>query len=93
VVTATGHDRRRSLGWLAVAWMEFFTVHGPGDVQGDPVTHGDEYTVFIADCYAVDERGRRLYDSAFLSRPKGCDKSGLGARAFSGCTMCACRLR
>ncbi len=80
VVTATGHDRKRSVGWLAVAWMEFFTVHGPGDVQGDPVTHGDEYTGFIVDCYAVDERGRRLYDSAFVSRPKGCDKSGLGAR-------------
>lgn len=60
--------------------MEFFVVHGPGDVQGDPVRHGDEYTAFVVDCYAVDENGRRLYDSAFLSRPKGCDKSGMEAR-------------
>lgn len=63
--------------------MEFFVRHGPGDVQGAPVRHGDEFTGFIVDCYALGEREentRRLYDSAFLSRPKGCDKSGLGAR-------------
>ena len=79
-VRAKAHDRTRSLGWLAVAWIEFFVRHGPGDVQGMRVEHGDEYTAFIVDCYAVDERGRLLYDSAFLSRPKGCDKSGMGAR-------------
>lgn len=84
-VRAPGHDRSRSLGWLSVAWMEFFVVHGPGDVQGEPVTHGDEYTGFVVDCYALDSNGgkddgRLLYDSAFFSRPKGCDKSGLGAR-------------
>jgi hypothetical protein len=80
LVRARGHDRARSLGWLAVAWLEALTVHGPGDVQGDPVRHGDEYTGFLVDCYALGEDGRRLYDSAFLSRPKGCDKSGLLAR-------------
>jgi phage terminase large subunit-like protein len=63
--------------------MEFFVVHGPGDVEGEPVRHGDEYTGFVVDCYAVGDDLRnthRLYDSAFLSRPKGCDKSGFGAR-------------
>ncbi|MFF1417644.1 terminase [Streptomyces sp. NPDC058280] len=71
--------------------MEYFVVHGPGDVQGEPVRHGDEYTGFVVDCYALDDdRGRMLYDSAFFSRPKGCDKSGLGARiglfeAFGPC--------
>lgn len=76
-------DRGKSLGWLAVAWMEHFVAHGPGDVQGMPVSHGDEYTGFIVDCYAVGEHASNnhlLHDSAFLSRPKGCDKSGLGAR-------------
>ncbi len=87
---APSHDRSRSLGWLATAWMEFFVVHGPGDVQGQPVEHGDEFTGFIVDCYALDQDGRRLYDSGFLSRPKGCDKSGLGSRfalfeAFGPC--------
>lgn len=80
IVHAPGHDRSRSLGWLGLAWMEHLVVHGPGDVQGEPVTHGDEYSAFVADCYGLDDVGRRLYDSAFLSRPKGCDKSGLGAR-------------
>ena len=80
LVRAPDHKRTRSLGWLATAWMEYFTRHGPGDVQGDEVHHGDETTGFIADCYALDVHGRRLYDSAFYSRPKGCDKSGLGSR-------------
>jgi hypothetical protein len=80
LVRASTHDRKRSLGWLATEWMEFFCVHGPGDVQGQPVVHGDEYTGFIVDCYALSSTGRLLYDSAFLSRPKGADKSGIGAR-------------
>lgn len=81
VITAPGHDRNRSLGWLAVWWIETFTVHGPGDIVGQHVRFGDEYTGFIVDCYALAEvTGRRLYDSAFLSRPKGCDKSGLAAK-------------
>jgi len=80
LVRASAHDRSRSLGWLALAWLEFFVVHGPGDVQGQRVAHGDEFSGFIADCYAVGDDGRLLYDSAFLSRPKGSDKSGLGAR-------------
>ncbi|PRX95582.1 terminase [Allonocardiopsis opalescens] len=80
LVRSPAHDRLRSLGWLALAWMEYFVVHGPGDVQGQPVRHGDEYSGFVADCYALDEHGRLLYDSAFFSRPKGADKSGLGAR-------------
>ena len=80
LVQASTHDRDRSLGWLATNWMESLILHGPGDVQGEPVRHGDEYTGFIVDCYALADTGRRLYDSAFLSRPKGCDKSGLGAR-------------
>lgn len=63
--------------------MEYFVVHGPGDVQGEPVQHGDEYTGFIVDAYMCGEHpsnNHLIYDSAFISRPKGCDKSGLGAR-------------
>lgn len=72
-------DRERSLGWLALWWIETLVVHGPGDVQGEPVRHGDEYSGFIVDSYALDPKGRRLVDSAFFSRPKGCNKSGLAA--------------
>lgn len=79
LLRADGHDRNRSLGWLATWWIETFCVHGPGAVIGQPVRLTDEYTGFIVDCYALDDRGRRLYDSAFFSRPKGCNKSGLAA--------------
>ncbi len=75
-------EREQSLGWLCVAWLEHFVVHGPGDVQGEPVQLGDEYTAFIVDCYAVQDHpsnNHLRYDSAFLSRPKGTNKSGLGA--------------
>lgn len=80
VVRAAKHSRARSLGHLANAWMEHFTRHGPGDVHGQRVVHGQEFYDFVVDCYALTSSGGLLYDSAFLSRPKGCDKSGLGAR-------------
>jgi hypothetical protein len=63
--------------------MEYFCRHGPGDVQGERIHHGDEYFGFVLDCYALGDdphNAHMLYDSAFFSRPKGCDKSGLGAR-------------
>jgi hypothetical protein len=90
VVRAPDHDRDRSLGWLALAWLEHFTVHGPGDVQGEPVRHDDEVSEFVADCYSLSKPGRMLYDSGFYSRPKGADKSGLGARLslFEGLGPC-----
>lgn len=72
------HNRNRSLGWLAVWWIETFCVHGPGDVQGLPVELDDEFAGFILDAYAIDEDGGRLYDSAFMSRAKGRAKSELG---------------
>jgi len=85
-ITAPGHDRDKSLGWLALAWMEHFCVHGPGDVQGRPLRAGgdglpldDELAVFIVDTYGLNSRGRRLYDSVFLSRAKGRAKSELAA--------------
>jgi hypothetical protein len=70
--------------------MEHFTVHGPGDVQGQKVHLDDELLELTADVYAVDGSGRRLYDSAFISRAKGRDKSGHAGRhvlfeAFGPC--------
>jgi phage terminase large subunit-like protein len=78
-ITAPAHDRERSLGWLAVWWIESFVVHGRGDVIGEPIKYGNEYTAFIVDCYSLSPVGRLLYDSVFFSRPKGCDKSGIAA--------------
>ena len=79
LITHPEATRDRSLGWLAVWWIETFVVQGPGDVEGEPIRHGDEFTGFLVDCYALGEDGRRLIDSAFFSRPKGCNKSGLAA--------------
>lgn len=79
LLRAPEHQRLRSLGWLAAWWIETFVVHGPGPVLGRPVHLTDEYCGFVVDCYALDSRGRMLYDSAFFSRPKGTNKSGLAA--------------
>jgi phage terminase large subunit-like protein len=85
ILTHPDHDRSRSLGWLAVWWVETFVVHGRGEVIGVPIEYGDEYTLFYVDCYGIAQSkdvrkdGRRLHESAFLSRPKGTDKSGIAA--------------
>lgn len=80
ITKAKGATRKRSLGGLALWWIESFVVHGPGPVMYQPVRHGLEYSGFIMDCYSLAEDGERCHDSAFLSRPKGCDKSGIAAR-------------
>lgn len=79
VIRHPQHDRDVSLGWLATWWIESFVVHGRGGAQGTAIRYGDEVTGFIVDCYAHDSFGRRFYNSAFLSRPKGTDKSGVAA--------------
>lgn len=81
------HDRENSLGWIATWWIETFVVHGRGGGRGMKIRYGDEYTGFIVDCYALEPAtadhskrpSHRLYDSAFFSRPKGTDKSGVAA--------------
>ncbi|UQN30666.1 terminase large subunit domain-containing protein [Brachybacterium kimchii] len=80
VITAPGYDRDKRgnrVLWVALWWLETFVVYGPGDVEGQPIRLSDERAGFIMDCYALDAAGRRLHNSAFFSRPKGCDKSGL----------------
>ena len=94
------HDRDRGLGYLAAAWCEHFLVHGPGDVADTPLDPridgslplGDEMLGFIADCYAVDDNGRRLYTDAFVSRAKGWAKSEVAGfialfEAFGPCRV------
>jgi len=69
----------RSLGFYAIAWIEHFLVHGPGDVQGQPIELDDEFAAFILKSYALNEDGSRRVRRAFLSRAKGRSKSGLAA--------------
>lgn len=91
LVRADIHDRDLSLGWLAVWWIETFCVHGPGDVQGLPIELDDEFAAFVVDSYALDETGRRLYDSVFLSRAKGRAKSELAGFVVLFEAMGPCR--
>lgn len=79
LVRAPGHSRDRSL-WIGLWWIEEFTVHGPGGIEGERTELTDEQAGFTLDCYAHDAKGSRLYDSAFYSRPKGADKSGISSR-------------
>lgn len=69
----------RSLGFAAISWIEHYLVHGPGDVQGEPVELDDEFAAFLLKAYRVDARGHRRVRRAFLSRSKGRSKSGFAA--------------
>lgn len=67
-----------SLGWAAIDWIEHYLVHGPGDIQGQPIELDDEYAAFVVKCYRVQaKRGEKIVRRAFLSRPKGRAKSEL----------------
>lgn len=93
LLVSPDHERSRSLGWLALAWIEHFVIHGPGDIQGATLRDiplSDELAGHTLDVYALADDGRRLYDSVFFSRPKGADKSGHAARIglFEGMGPC-----
>lgn len=69
-----------TLGWAAISWIEHYLVHGPGDVQGDPILLDDEYAGFILKAYRLDPlTGARRVRRGFLSRAKGRAKSELAA--------------
>lgn len=69
----------RTLGPLVVEWIEANLVHGPGDVQGNPVELDNEQVSFLLRAYEVDEHGRRVVRRAVYSRPKGRAKTELAA--------------
>lgn len=100
-IRAPGHDRSRSLGWLALRWFEHFVVHGPGDVQGRPLNPklpdalplDDEFAGITLDLYALQDSGRRAYDNAFVSRAKGRAKSELAGFVVLWEAMGPCRFK
>lgn len=69
----------RTLGPEVVRWIERELVHGPGDVEGQPIELDDEQARFVLRAYEVDDRGRRVVRRAVLSRPKGRAKSEIAA--------------
>jgi phage terminase large subunit-like protein len=78
-VAARGLRLERTLGPQVVEWIERELVHGPGDVQGQPVTLDDEQTRFLFHAYELDDQGRRVVRRAVYSRPKGRAKTELAA--------------
>lgn len=67
-----------SLGYEVYDWIKDHCCHGPGDVQGAPIEHDDEWLNFLVAAYRLDPAtGRRIVDEAILSRPKGRAKSEL----------------
>lgn len=74
-----------SLGWQVAHWIETLLCHGPGDVEGDPVTLDEDYFAAVVRAYGVSpEIGRRLVRRYILSRAKGRAKS-----EFAGMMACA----
>ena len=69
----------RTLGFAAISWIEYYLIHGPGDVQGEKIELDDEFAAFLLKVYEVDARGQRKIRRAFLSRSKGRSKSGFAA--------------
>jgi len=67
-----------SLGWSVGHWIETLLCHGPGDVEGDPVSLDRDFLEAIVRAYALDPpSGRRLIRRYILSRSKGRAKSEL----------------
>jgi phage terminase large subunit-like protein len=74
-VRMPGHDRNRSLGYLAIAWMENLCRHGFGSVRGQRMIFDQDFYALTLDVYTLDTNGRRLYDTCVVSRAKGTAKS------------------
>jgi phage terminase large subunit-like protein len=68
-----------TLGFQIIDWIEHFLVHGPGDVEGEPVVVDDEFGAFIVKAYALNDDGSRRVRRGVISRPKGRAKSELAA--------------
>jgi phage terminase large subunit-like protein len=78
-VAARGLRVERTLGPLVIDFIEENLVHGPGDVQGQPIELDDEQARFLFRAYEIDDKGRRRVRRAVFSRPKGRAKSELAA--------------
>jgi hypothetical protein len=67
-----------SLGYTVYDWIRAYCCHGPGDIQGEAIQPDAEWLRFLVEAYRLDPvTGRRVYDEAVLSRPKGRAKSEL----------------
>lgn len=69
-----------SVGYEVIDAIEEFMCHGEGDIQGNDAQVDDEMREHIIECYRLDPvTGRRVFNEAVLSRPKGRAKSEIAA--------------
>jgi len=69
-----------SVGYEVLDQIEEFMCHGEGDIQGRDAEVDDEMREHIIECYRIDPvTGRRIFNEAVLSRPKGRAKSEIAA--------------
>lgn len=65
----------RSLGYQVLRWAEKYIVQPDGELAGRPWQFTPEQKRFILWLYAIDEKGKWLYDTASLRRSKGWGKT------------------
>lgn len=69
----------RTLGWYVLAWAYRFLAQPDGPDAGEPFLFTDEQMRLILWWYAVDEKGRFLFNSGVVRRMKGWGKDPLAA--------------
>jgi len=67
----------RSLGYQILRWCEKYIVQPDGENAGQPWRFTPEQKRFILWAYAIDEKGRWLYQNVSLRRSKGWGKTPL----------------
>ena len=67
----------RSLGYGILRWCEKYLLQPDGENAGKPWRFTKEQKRFILWAYAIDDRGRWLYDRISLRRAKGWGKTPL----------------
>lgn len=67
-----------SVGYEVLDQIHQYMCHGVGDIQGKPLDLDNEIRDYVIDIYRIDPTsGRRVYNEAVFSRPKGRAKSEL----------------
>jgi hypothetical protein len=79
-IPAVNGTRLPTLGPAVVAWLEANTVHGPGDVRGQPLRVPDLWRAVLGRAYEVYPRGhtragRRRWKRVVVEMPKGLAKT------------------
>lgn len=70
---------KRTLGWYLLAWAVKYLRQPDGPDAGDPFFFTDEQVRLVLWWYAVDERGRFVFNSGVIRRMKGWGKDPFAA--------------